>query len=426
MKAVSEDKGILGKLRGEFGFVTGNFAIMLTSWLFMDFFSELPGTYYPLYIKALGGTASSIGLIQAAANISEALFQIPGGYLADKYGRKWLIFSMTAVAGLARLFYVFAPSWEWVLIGALITGFTMIYRPAMNALIADSVPSEKRGMAFSLINLIASVSTTPSPLLAGFLLLNMGLIPSMRLSYGLVVVAFLGAALIRSRLTETLDNPKPINFGEVLSSYPQSIKESITVWRKVPNTAFILFLINILMTFAIQIFMPVLILYMVEDLFIPEIQLSWIMASMFITMIIFAIPSGKLIDVIGKKKPIIFSFILWAVAVPIFIYGDFWRVILSMTMFGLIQVLMSSAASALTADLVPKEHRGKINGSLGFWSLLTGSLGALMGGWMYDNVNHQLPFWLQYFFIIPILIMAILYVKEPVKQNLVSANQASP
>jgi MFS family permease len=143
-------------------------------------------------------------------------------------------------------------------------------------------------------------------------------------------------------------------------------------------------------------------------------------------MIIFAIPSGKLIDVIGKKKPIIFSFIIWAVAVPIFIYGDFWRVILSMTMFGLIQVLMSSAASALTADLVPKEHRGKINGSLGFWSLLTGSLGALMGGWMYDNVNHQLPFWLQYFFIIPILIMAILYVKEPVKQNLVSANQASP
>jgi len=424
---MSTKVGFLSKLRSEFGFVTGNFAIMLTSWFFMDFFNELPGTYYPLYIKALGGTASTLGLIQAAANISQAIFQIPGGYLADRYGRKWIVFSMTAVAGLARILYVFAPTWEWILIGAIITGFTTIYLPAMNALVADSVPKEKRGMAFSLINLIMSVSTTPSPLLAGFLYLNMGLMNSMRFSYGLVVLAFLAAAIIRSRLTETLDNPKPINFNEIVSCYPQSIKESVTVWRKVPNTAFILFLVDVVMSFAIQMFMPVFILYMVEELLIPEIQLSWIMASMFITMIIFALPSGKLIDKIGKKKPILYSYILWAAAIPIFVYGDFWRIILSMTMIGLLQVMMGSAANALTADLVPKEHRGKVNGSRGFWTMITGSLGAVTGGWVYDNISHQTPFWLQYLFIIPILFVVILYVKEPVKQDsLVSTNQASP
>ena len=144
-------------------------------------------------------------------------------------------------------------------------------------------------------------------------------------------------------------------------------------------------------------------------------------------MIIFAIPSGKLIDVIGKKKPIIFSYLIWAAAMPIFIYGDFWRLILAMTMIGLIQVMMSSAASALTADLVPKEHRGKVNGSRGFWTMIAGSFGAVSGGWIYDNINHQIPFWSQYIFIIPILITVILYVKEPVKQNFsASTNQSSP
>jgi MFS family permease len=84
--------------------------------------------------------------------------------------------------------------------------------------------------------------------------------------------------------------------------------------------------------------------------------------------------------------------------------------------------MMGSATSALIADLVPKEHRGKVNGSRGFWTMITGSLGALTGGWIYDNINHQIPFWSQFIFIIPILIIVILYVKEPVKQDLVSAN----
>lgn len=102
--------GIVGKLKGEFGFITGNFAIMIASWLILDFAGELPATYYPLYLGALGGTAATIGLIGAVEAIARGIVQIPGGYLADKYGRKWLIAVMTFVAAFARLFYIFAPT----------------------------------------------------------------------------------------------------------------------------------------------------------------------------------------------------------------------------------------------------------------------------------------------------------------------------
>jgi MFS family permease len=145
-----EDEGeeapqsLVQRLRSDFGFMQGNYLVMVLSWLFLDLFTELPGTYYPLYIKALGGTASTIGLIGAVQNAAVALVQIPGGYLTDKYGRRWLIVSMTFVAAFARFFYAYAPSWEWILVGAGVAGFCSIYQPALNAIVADSLPEEKR------------------------------------------------------------------------------------------------------------------------------------------------------------------------------------------------------------------------------------------------------------------------------------------
>ena len=201
----------------------------MISWLILDFFAELPGTYFPLYIKALGGTATSLGLVGAAEMISRGLVQIPGGYIADKYGRKWIIMTMTMLAGLSRIIYVFAPTWEWLLIGSTILGLTGIYYPALEAMIADSIPANKRGMGFGIVRLIGSVSTTPSPLIAGFLYLRMGLIPTMRLSYGLATVGFITAAVLRTRLQETVESPQKINVVEMLRSYPVSLKDSVGI-----------------------------------------------------------------------------------------------------------------------------------------------------------------------------------------------------
>ena len=203
-----EKRRLFQRIRDEFSFIQGNFLVMVISWLVLDFFIELPGTYYPLYVEALGGTATTIGLIGSVSLLASAIVQIPGGFLADKYGRKWLIVSMTFMAALARIFYVYAPSWEWIMVGAIIAGFCGIYQPALQAIVADSVPKEKRGMGFSIINLIASVSTTPAPLFAGYLFTIYGLVPSMRLIYKLVIGGLMIAALLRTKLTETVENPE--------------------------------------------------------------------------------------------------------------------------------------------------------------------------------------------------------------------------
>jgi MFS family permease len=324
---------------------------------------------------------------------------------------------MTFVAAMGRIFYVLAPSWEWILLGAVTVGLTNIYGPALNAIVADSVPKERRGMAFSIINLIASVSTTPAPLIAGLLYVQMGLVPSMRLGYGLMMAGFLGAALMRMRLKETVENPTRINLSEMAASYPRSMRESVNVWRLVPRSAFVLFVANSMTSFIIGTYQPVFTLYIIRDLGIGEVAFSYIMTALFVSMIVLAIPSGKIIDKVGKKKPLIAAFLLWAVAVPLFIWGDFWRLILAMSLVGLLQVLVNGAGSALFADLVPKEHRGKVSGSTGFFNMIALAVGQLLGGWMYDNVSHSFPFYLQLALIWAPLLMICLYVKEPERKE---------
>jgi MFS family permease len=405
--------GILAKIRSEFAFIQGNFLVMVLSWLVLDFASELPSTYYPKYVEALGGTAAVIGLIGAVEQVSRALVQIPGGYLADKYGRKWLIFSMTFLAGIARVLFVFAQSWEWILLGSILVGFTGIYQPALNAIIADSVPKEKRGIGFSIINLIASASTTPAPLIAGILYTRMGLIPSVRLSYIVVVIGFITASFLRTKLKETVEDPAKINIREMMGEYPASFRESVNVWRVVPQGAFVLFLVFVLTQFTVGLFLPVFTLYILDDLGIGYIAFSYVMTSLFASMIILAIPSGMLIDKIGKKKPLMASFVIWGLALPLLIWGDFYRLLVSMSLIGLLQVLINGAGSALTADLVPREHRGKVNGSRGFFATLALSMGMFTGGWLYDNIGHQVPFLIQFALIIPPFLLIYLYIKEP-------------
>ncbi len=47
----------------EFSFIKGNYAILVVSWILIDFASEIPATYYALYVLKLGATETILGMI---------------------------------------------------------------------------------------------------------------------------------------------------------------------------------------------------------------------------------------------------------------------------------------------------------------------------------------------------------------------------
>jgi MFS family permease len=408
----SPKKGILN----EFSFIKGNFLIILTGWLLVDFAREMAFTFYPLYVTELGGTATILGIISSIAVLTDALVKIPGGHLADKFRRKRLIIVMTLLASAFYLIYVFAPSWHYILLGAVLTSFCWIYSPGFESIVMESLPEDKRGTGYSLINLITKVSTTPSPLIAGYLFTRYGVIGTSRIGFILVSVAFLVASLLRWRLHEETDKPE-VTTKDVLASLSSAkgFTEGIGVWREVPRTLTALLSVELLFLVPNIMFNTIMTLYIVNDLGITEVQFSQLGAIIGVAMIIFAIPMGKIIDRFGRVRPLLFGYALTAAAVPLLLEATFTRLIFATPIIGLINIVFYTATQALWADLIPEDKRGRVMGSKSFFSLIAVSGGSILGGLIYDNISHTLPIYIFWAVNIPCFILTWLYIKEPKK-----------
>ena len=418
--SVGNSSSIVGKLRQEFSFIQGNYLLLLLGSLITDFSLEMSGTYFPLYFKEFGGTAMTLGLLNSVFSLTSAIVKFPGGYIADKYGRTSILWSMTMLTGFAFLFYIFAPSWEYILIGITIRGLASIYTPAYSALTMDSVPSERRGTGFSIIHMITSASTTPSPLIAGFLYTTYGLMTGTRISYTIVVLSFIIAAILRSRITETIENAEKMNTHEIAKSFTgvTIFSESIKVWRKVPRTVQALLGIQIIFNVFNSMFNVVFVYYLIDEIAINPENLAVLFTIVSMSVILLAIPCGRLVDKYGKRSSMLFAYALMVAAMPMLIWGNYYYVLILAPIIAIINIIYNAAVSSLYADMVPMEHRGKISGSSGFILLLFGSLGQILGGYLYDNISHVLPLNLFWMSTVPAFILTYIYIKKPKVQEM--------
>ena len=419
------------RLRGQFSFFVGNYMILIVSWILMDFAQELPGTYFSDYVLELGGSPTALGLITAASMLALAAVQFPGGYLADRYGRRWLVSTFTFAVALSFIFHAVAPDWYYVLVGEVLRNVCLIYQPALNAMFADSLPAKQRGMGFSILNLIVSVSTTPAPVVALFLVATYGSVMGMRVAFGIVVILFLIAATIRLKLKESMQNEQRFSLREAVVSYPQAVREGIEVWRKVPRSTFYLFVSTVIIRFAFTMTYPLLLVYAFFVLQIggppnpalpasldPALQLArenWGYANiaLFVTMIILSFPVGRLIDKLGRKIPLILSGVFAIPATVLFVYGNYTTLYIALILWRASQLLGYSASQALFADLVPQSERGKATGSMNFFTYLLMAAAGIAGGLLYDNVSPQLPFILMIILTVPSILLTVYGIQEP-------------
>ena len=409
----------LGSLRQEFSFIKGNYAVLITSWIIVDFASELPATYFGLYVLGLGATETILGVVGLSQFLALASMQFPGGYLADKYGRKWLISTMTFGVALSFILYAIAPSWPVLLVGVVLMAiFNSTYQPALSAMVSDSLPAERRGMGFGIVMLIASASTTPSPAVAGILRARFGLVEGMRIAYGIVVVLFLAAAFLRYFcLKETVVSAQKPRLVEMFSSYPTALKESFAVWKKVPRSLLYLFASFSIAIFGFSATNLFTVVYATRVLHIDEVVWAFIIAVVPVTTIILAIPVGKMVDKFKRKIPLLISMLIFGLAMSLVVYGDLTKIILALILLGAGQVMMNASFGALQTDLTPKEQRGKVNGFTNFANCIIMAGGSLLGGYLYEHVSPQAPFLLAILATLPSFLLALALVKEPEKRE---------
>ena len=124
----------LVRIRSEFSFIRGNLLTLIVSWLFVYFTFSLVFAFESPFIRELGAPPFIIGLMGSVGAAALSFVRVLGAYIADKYGRKQIIATMTFVIAFSYLFYIFAPDWRFVLIGMIISNFSLIYQPALQAI----------------------------------------------------------------------------------------------------------------------------------------------------------------------------------------------------------------------------------------------------------------------------------------------------
>ena len=407
-------EGILKRIKNEFSFIRGNLLTLLVSWVFMYFTFALVSPFESRFIKGLGAPPVVIGLMGSVGSAMLSLVRIPGAYIADKYGRKQIIVTMTFSIALSYLLYIFAPDWRFVLIGMIISNSSLIYQPALQAIHADSIPPERRGMGFAASNVIPNIPTIIAPALAGVLVETQGLISGMRIVYTIVFFCFLAAALVRLVfLKETIHAPKKIRLGELKEAFRESLGAIAEAWGSMSTSLKFLTVAFLVSAFEEPMFRWFTALYVNDIVGISDLDWGFVNTVSTAVTIAIGFPMGKLVDKIARKKAVILSYVIFIPSSILFILSrDFTQLLLVFILFAVGGCLIMPAYHALQADMIPREKRGRIMGTIGTLNIMATIPASALAGFLY-SLNPAYPFSFTIVLGVIVSLIIVFAVKEP-------------
>jgi len=407
-------ESVLSRLRSEFSFMRGNLLTLIVSWMFMYFTFSLLMPFESPFIEELGAPPVVIGLMGSVGAAMLSLVRIPGAYIADKYGRKQIIVTMTFSIALSYLFYIFAPDWRFVLVGMIISNSSLIYQPALQAIHADSIPPEKRGMGFAASNVVPNIPTIFAPAIAGMLVETQGLVPGMRIAYTIVFFCFLAAALVRLFfLKETIHEPKKIRLVEIKEAFKESLGAILEAWRSMSTSLKFLTLAFLVSAFEEPMFRWFTALYVQNVIKIGNFDWGLVNTVSIAVTIVFGFPLGKLVDKIARKKAVILSYFIFMPSSVLFIVStNFAQLLFVFIMFSVGGCLIMPAYMALQADMIPREKRGRIMGTIGTLNVMATIPASALAGLLY-GLNPAYPFVFTILLGIAVSLIIVFAVKEP-------------
>jgi MFS family permease len=150
-------------------------------------------------------------------------------------------------------------------------------------------------------------------------------------------------------------------------------------------------------------------LYARDVLGIPE-SLWWLtFIPLLLAMMLASFPVGKMVDRFGGRVPMLLGPPVLAAAMLLFVLGDFYTVMISMALLGLVFLLVMSSAMSLSTHLVEPHNRGKVRGFLNFIGFIFTGIGMFLGNFLY-NLIPQAPFYLTIGLTVPMLLIVLFHI----------------
>ena len=360
--------------------------------LLNDTSSEIIYPLLPAFLAlTLGASPFIIGLIEGFAESVAAFLKLFSGYLSDKFERRKLpVFLGYSLASLTRPFLAFVMSWQQVLIVRVADRAGKGIRGApRDALLAESVPPEKRGFAFGFNRAADHLGAVLGPI-CGFILLSflasnpqnptasdyrqVFLFASIPVALGLFVIVFFVKEEKRDSLTLE-ENITPIKL---------SLKEFDGNFKR--------FLIVIAL-FTLSNSTDAFLLLRAEQAGIAPAVLPLLWMALHLSKVFFSLVGGDLSDRIGRKQLIFAGWIVYALVYTGFGFiNAAWQAWALFVIYGVYFGLTEGVEKALVADLISPEKRGTAYGFYNLAFSITVFPASLLFGLFWTQFGAEVAF----------------------------------
>lgn len=370
--------------------------------------------FISVYLLTLGASVPVIGIINALGSFGSMLLYPVGGYIADKSGRVRLVASSTLIYVSSFIIFLLAPTWEWAAVAMIYQTMSLFYVPAMNAIMADSIPVGERGRLygfnFALPNLIRIIS----PYIAGLFIARFDLVQAMRI--GFIFSFFVGIIVAAMRflyLKETISDIEPINWNPIKlfqNSYDDTNRSLYWIWDNIRSYT----IVSMLLSFLGSMILPFWVIYATDALELHPYQWGVILLWSGVARALISLFIGAIVDRYGARKCLLYGLGLGIPSMYGFTLAEgFWNALLMFTLITISAVFIWISSQVHLADSIPRYIRGRIMAGLGsgmtlgvsgvgfvsgFLIFLPKTLGSLAGGFIY-HLSPQLPWVLQSVFL---------------------------
>lgn len=331
--------------------------------LFNDASSEIVYPLLPLFLTAtLGVGIPMIGLIEGVTESISSLLKLPAGWFSDRWGkRKGLVLWGYLLASLIRPLLALTTS-AWQVLGLrFIDRIGKGLRGApRDALIADSIGAESRGLAFGFHRAMDHLGAILGSLA------SMGLVVLFAGNYRLIFLA----AGIPSLFAILI-----LVFG--VREGRREVAPAATSGSEARRVSFDLNFktyLAVLLLFTLGNSSDAFLLLRARQSGIPAVMIPALWAALHLSKAVISVLGGGISDRWGRKRPIILGWIIYAA-----IYGGFafasqpWQFWTLFIVYGCYFGLTEGIEKAFVADLVKVEQRGT---AYGFYNFMIG-IGAL-------------------------------------------------
>ncbi|HYL27032.1 MAG TPA: MFS transporter [Candidatus Nitrosotalea sp.] len=264
-----------------------NLGVLLAAIFLIACAEELWWRFIPDYLRALGASVGVVAIYGTFKDLLDALYQFPGGLLTQRIGYRaaLVIFNAMAISG----YVAFATAHSWVVLVAalpLVMAWQSFSLPATFSLIGDTLPQQRRSIAFGYQSIVRRIPIVVAPIAGGAIITSLGTLAGTRAAIWIgtaVAVVALILQAVRYRIPK--GNSERLALATLVRDAPQ-----------LPRKLKALLLSDIVVRFGQGIGEIFIVLYAIRVVGVSAAAFGWLTGLAMATSIAVYIPVARMAD----------------------------------------------------------------------------------------------------------------------------------